>query len=319
MSVEVDTGAACNVMPVYLFSKIFGNKQPESSNARIQAYGGMPVTIVGKCTVFIHNPDGRQTSAVFQVTHHNGHAIIGRSTSRDIGYVNFPAIDCPPLSMTPITHAVQTLQQHVEKPIVTHKTQSSITIDNITHKLPISKDYVLNTFKDVFDGIGTLPGGDYHLRLKPDAKPVQHAPRQVPEKKKAAYKAELERLTHEGIIKKEDGHTPWINSIVPAVKPDGSIRLCLDPKDLNRSLERNAYYMKTIEELSAELRGCNVFTAMDAKQGYWHVPQDKIQAYSLLSTHPGGSIASQGSHLDSKCLVMYSKRDLIMFYVLCLT
>ena len=101
-------------------------------------------------------------------------------------------------------------------------------------------------------------------------------------RKKPAYKAELERLTHAGIIEKEDGHTPWINSIVPAVKPDGSIRLCLDPKDLNRSLERNAYYMKTIEELSAELRGCNVFTAMDAKQGYWHVPLDKES--SLLTT-----------------------------------
>ena len=61
---------------------------------------------------------------MFQVTRHNGHAIIGRSTSTDIGYVNFPAIDCPPLSMTPITHDVQTMQQHVEKPIVTHKTQS---------------------------------------------------------------------------------------------------------------------------------------------------------------------------------------------------
>ena len=282
VSVEVDTGAACNVMPEYLFSKIFGSQQPESSNARIHAYAGMPVTIVGKCTVIIHSSDGTQTSAVFQVTHHNGHAIIGRSTGRDIGYVHFPAIECPPLSMAPITHAVQTLQQHVETPIVTRKTQSSITIDNITHKLPISKDYVLHAFKDVFDGIGTFPGGDYHLRLKSDAKPVQHAPRQVPEKKKAAYKAELERLAHAGIIEKEDGHTPWINSIVPAVKPDGSIRLCLDPKDLNRNLERNAYYMKTIEELSAELRGCSVFTAMDAKQGYWHVPLDKES--SLLTT-----------------------------------
>ena len=45
VSVEVDTGAACNVMPKYLFLKIFGSQQPESSNARIQAYGGMPVTI----------------------------------------------------------------------------------------------------------------------------------------------------------------------------------------------------------------------------------------------------------------------------------
>ena len=133
VNVEVDTGADCNVMPVYLFSKIFGNKQPESSDARIQAYGGMPVTIVGKCTVIIHKSDGTQTSAVFQVTHYNGHAIIGRSTSRDIGYVNLPAIKCPPLSMASITHDVQTLQQHVEQPTI-HKTQSSTTIDNIRNK-----------------------------------------------------------------------------------------------------------------------------------------------------------------------------------------
>ena len=185
VSVEVDTGAACNVMPEYLFSKIFGSQQPESSNARIQAYGAMPVTIVGKCTVIIHSSDGTQTSAVFQGTHHNGHAIIGRSTSRDIGYVHFPAIECPP-----ITHAVQTLQQHVETPIVTRKTQSS-TIDNITHKLPISKDYVLHAFKDVFDGTGTLPGGDYHLRLKSDAKPVQHAQDKYQESRKQPTKQNL--------------------------------------------------------------------------------------------------------------------------------
>ena len=125
LSVEVDTGAECNVMPEYLFTKIFGSKQPEFSDARIHAYGGMPVTTVGKCTVIIHKSDGTQTSAVFQVTHHYGYAIIGR-TSRDIGYVHFLKIECPPLSMTPITHDVhvQTPQQHVEKPIVTHKTQS---------------------------------------------------------------------------------------------------------------------------------------------------------------------------------------------------
>ena len=128
--------------------------------------------------------------------------------------------------MAPITHAVQTLQQHVETPIVTRKTQSSIT-----HKLPISKDYVIHAFKYVFDGLGTLPGSDYHLRLKPDAKPVQHAPRQVPEKKKAAYKAGLERLTHAEIIEKKDGHTidqlhctsskaRWFHSPLP--RPEGS-------------------------------------------------------------------------------------------------
>ena len=157
VSAEVDTGADCNVMPEYLFTKILGYKQPESSKARIQAYGGMPVTIVGKCTVIIHKSDGTQTSAVFQVTRHNGHAIIGRSTSRDIGYVNLPAIECPPLSMAPITHDVQTLQQHVEQPRM-HKTQSSTTIDNITHKR------TNNWVADVLSRVSPLPHRSTNVR-----------------------------------------------------------------------------------------------------------------------------------------------------------
>jgi hypothetical protein len=88
--------------------------------------------------------------------------------------------------------------------------------------------------------------------LKPNAIPVKHAPRQIPEKKKNAFRAELQRLQDQGIIVKEDGHTEWVNSVVPALKADGSIRLCLDPKDLNACLERNAYYIKTVDELSAE-------------------------------------------------------------------
>ena len=80
-----------------------------------------------------YHPQIRWYTDVSGVTHHNGHAIIGRSTSRNIGYVNLPAIECPPLSMAPIAHDVQTLQQHVEQPRM-HKTQSSTTIDNIRSK-----------------------------------------------------------------------------------------------------------------------------------------------------------------------------------------
>ena len=47
----------------------------------------------------------------------------------------------------------------------------------------------------------------------------------------SAYKVELERLMKEGIITEVHEHTEWINSIVPVMKDDGSLRLCLDPKD----------------------------------------------------------------------------------------
>ena len=55
----------------------------------------------------------------------------------------------------------------------------------------------------------------------------------------SAYKAELDRLVKEGIITEVHEHTEWIK--VPIMKEDGSLRLCLDPKDLNKAIERNRW------------------------------------------------------------------------------
>lgn len=274
VSVEIDTGAACNVMPKYMYIAIFGDKKPQRSQAKIRAYGNTPVHIIGKCDVLIHTADGKKTPAKFEITLHNGHPIIGRDTCTDIGYITFPTVQPPPMEEEPVEHEVKSLKQQIKIPQVTRLTPTTVNVNGKTHTLPVSKAYIMTEFKDVFDGLGELPGGEHHLRLKPNTIAVQHAPRQVPEKKKMAYKEELERLQREGVIVKEDGYTDWVNSIVPALKPDGSIRLCLDPKDLNECLERNSYYTKTVNELSSELSGSKYFTVMDAKQGYWHVPLD---------------------------------------------
>ena len=58
--------------------------------------------------------------------------------------------------------------------------KNSITIDGKTHPLPTTKEYILHEYADVFKGIGTLPGGPYHIKLKGSYKPVQHPPRSVP-------------------------------------------------------------------------------------------------------------------------------------------
>ena len=46
-----------------------------------------------------------------------------------------------------------------------------------------TKEYVSSEFRDIFKVIGKLPGGKYHIQLKPDAQSVAHPPRAVPEKK----------------------------------------------------------------------------------------------------------------------------------------
>ena len=117
--------------------------------------------------------------------------------------------------------------------------KNAVTINGKTHPLPTTKKYILHEYADVFKGVETLPGGPYHIKLKDSYKQVQHPPRSVPLGMQSAYKAELDRLVKEGIITEVHEHTEWINSIVPVMKEDGSLRLCLDPKDLNKVIKRN--------------------------------------------------------------------------------
>ena len=138
--------------------------------------------------------------------------------------------------------------------------KSSVTINGKTHPLPTTKEYILHEYADVFRGVGTLPGGPYHIKLKDSYKPVQHPPRSVLLGMQSAYKAELDRLVKEGIITEVHEHTEWINSIVPVMKEDGSLRLCLDPKDLNKAIKRNQWYARTLDDILPELAQSKHFT-----------------------------------------------------------
>ena len=44
--------------------------------------------------------------------------------------------------------------------------KNSVTINGKTHPLPTTKEYILHEYADVFKGVGTLPGGPYHKKLK---------------------------------------------------------------------------------------------------------------------------------------------------------
>ena len=96
------------------------------------------------------------------------------------------------------------------------------------------------------------------------------------------YKTELERLTKEGIITEVKEHTEWINLIVPTMKPNGSLRLCLDPRDLNKAIERIQWYSRTIDDILPELAKSKFKTLKDATSGYRHIVLDLDS--SLLTT-----------------------------------
>ena len=70
--------------------------------------------------------------------------------------------------------------------------------------------------------------------------------------------------------------------MVPVMKQDGSLRLCLDPKDLNKAIKINQWYARTLDDILPELAKSKYFTVKDATSGFWHMPLDFRS--SLLTT-----------------------------------
>ena len=77
-----------------------------------------------------------------------------------------------------------------------------------------------------------------------------------------------------GIIKKAEEPSEWISNMVVVAKPN-KIRICLDPKDLNKAVQRLKFQMSTLEELLPELSKARIFSSFDAKNGFYQVSLDK--------------------------------------------
>ena len=72
-----------------------------------------------------------------------------------------------------------------------------------------------------------------------------------------------------------DEPTPWCSQLVIASKKNGDIRVCLDPKELNKALLREHYTLPILEDTLHELGQSRVFTKADLSSGYWHIELDE--------------------------------------------
>ena len=139
---------------------------------------------------------------------------------------------------------------------------------------------ILDEFPMVFEGIGCLEG-EHNISVDPTVKPVVHAARKVPLSIMAGVQSELMSMESDGIIAKVDVPTPWVNSMVIVEKANGALRICLDPKDLNRAILREHHKIPTIQDIALKFQGMNYFSILDMRHGYWHVP---LTAESSLLT-----------------------------------
>ena len=159
-------------------------------------------------------------------------------------------------------------------------------------------DPLLQDYKDCFSDKPGKLSNKVHLEGDPSVPPVVHPSRKIPIVLLEPAREKLTEMVEDGIIVKVEEHTPWVSSMLvidkrkvkeqntPLSKND--VRICIDPRDLNKALKRRHYPMVTVEEVANGLSGAKSFMSLDACSGYWQLPVDDESSKLLTFNTPWG-------------------------------
>ena len=107
-------------------------------------------------------------------------------------------------------------------------------------------------FPNSFDCIRDMKG-KYDIKTDPTVPPVQHGGWKVPIEYKEEIKKELAEMVWQRIITKQTEPTPWVSSLMYPKKANSKLRICLDPKDLNKAIIHENHKAPTLEETAQGL------------------------------------------------------------------
>ena len=266
---QADTGAQCNVLPLSLYKRATKDaklKQVTPSDTSITAYGGTKLPVVGTALVRVWRGNFRCKLNCKLVDSPHMRPLLGRKACIGMKIVSY-------------------LDNDAINPPVTAARKETVYVVNPD---PDSVEAIKRKYPTVFaEGVGCLEG-KYHIKIDPNIDPVQHTPRRVPIAMREQLKSTLDQLAKQNILAPVTTPTPWISSLVIVPKKDGTLRLCIDPKDLNKAILRENYPLPTIEEVATRLHGAKLFSTLDVRCGFWHVELDEPSSYLTTFNTPFG-------------------------------
>ncbi|TYK29809.1 ty3-gypsy retrotransposon protein [Cucumis melo var. makuwa] len=107
---------------------------------------------------------------------------------------------------------------------------------------------------------------DFAIELQPGTAPISRAPYRMAPAELKELKVQLQELLDKGFIR--PNVSPWGAPVLFVKKKDGSMRLCIDYRELNKVTVKNRYPLPRIDDLFDQLQGATVFSKIDLRSGY---------------------------------------------------
>ena len=250
-----DSGAKISIIASRFFTEnLAKNINLREPDIRPKAYGGKPIELMGYFEGSIRYKDRQVTGKIY--VSKKGDSILSWWHQKDL-YVMLDPNSVPSI----------VLKEKPEPLTVTKVTGSERMIGNEEQ----FNETIYKDFPEVFsDKLGLLAGYEHHIILKPNAIPVSSKVRNLPLSIREEVRLELKNLIQAGIIEEVEG-TEWLSPIVAARKANGSLRLCVDLRGLNKCVVVDKYPLPNITDMLTLLDGATVFSNIDLMKAYHQI------------------------------------------------
>lgn len=247
---KLDTGSQVNILLEKQYYSLRWKPKLHQTNIQLMSYSKHSIPVLGACVLEVTHL-GKAAKVYFVIVQDASTAILGVKACDKLGLV-----------------------------------KRTYTIENCT-KIKDTTAQIVDQNNDLFDGLGCLPG-EHKISIDPAVTPVVSPCRKIPFALHEKLQDELKRMENMGVICKETEHTDWVSPIVIVPKKDGKIRVCLDPIQLNKAIQREHYQLPTRDEIHAKFKDAHYFSKLDARTGFWQMKLDQNSSKLTCFNTPFG-------------------------------
>ena len=149
----------------------------------------------------------------------------------------------------------------------------ALILDSKRGQVDVEKIPVVREFPDVFPeelpGIPLEREVDLAIEIVPGTVPMSRAPYRMAPTELKELKSQLQELLDKGFIR--PSVSPWGAPVLFVKKKDGTLRMCIDYRQINKVTVKNKYPLPRIEDLFDQLKGAGAFSKIDLRSGYYQL------------------------------------------------
>nr|GEZ40833.1 putative reverse transcriptase domain-containing protein [Tanacetum cinerariifolium] len=137
--------------------------------------------------------------------------------------------------------------------------------EKLLEDVPVIQDF-LEVFPDDLSGLPPPRQVEFKIDLVPEVAPVTRAPYRLAPSEMKELSVQLQELLEKGFIRPIS--SAWGAPVFFVKKMDGSFRMCIDYRKLNKLTIKNRYPLSRIDDLFDQLQGSSVYSKIDLRSGY---------------------------------------------------